>query len=129
MGSKREGFDFGEFSPRSSLLHPPSSRKAGLWRTRRRRGGCPRQPLSSRVGAAIWLGGARSLDLTSSGDFENMQTIPLGVSSLSSSRLAYGCWRVAGTWNPSEVTAQSRTEGTRAILAAYEAGYTLFDTA
>ena len=58
-----------------------------------------------------------------------MQTIPLGVSSLSSSRIAYGCWRVAGTWNPAEVTAQSRADGTRAILAAYEAGYTLFDTA
>ena len=58
-----------------------------------------------------------------------MQTIPLGVSSLSSSRLAYGCWRVAGSWNPAEVTEQSRAEGIRAILAAYEAGYTLFDTA
>ncbi len=58
-----------------------------------------------------------------------MQTIPLGASSLSISRLAYGCWRVAGTWNPAEVTAQSRAEGTRAILAAFDAGYTLFDTA
>ena len=58
-----------------------------------------------------------------------MQTIPLGVSLLRSSRLAYGCWRVAGTWNPGEVTAASRAAGLRAILAAYEAGYTLFDTA
>ena len=58
-----------------------------------------------------------------------MQTIPLGVSSLQSSRLAYGCWRVAGTWNPSEVTPESRASGYRAIIAAYEAGYTLFDTA
>src|SRR5712671_5096653 len=58
-----------------------------------------------------------------------MQTIPLGVSSLKSSRLAYGCWRVAGTWDPAEVTAQSRTVGIRAITAAYEAGYTLFDNA
>jgi len=58
-----------------------------------------------------------------------MQTIPLGVSSLSSSRLAYGCWRVAGTWNPAEVTAESRAAGRRAIIAAYEAGYTLFDNA
>ena len=46
-----------------------------------------------------------------------------------SSRLAYGCWRVAGTWNPAEVTAESRAVGRRAILAAYEAGYTLFDNA
>jgi predicted oxidoreductase len=58
-----------------------------------------------------------------------MQTTPLGVSSLKSSRLAYGCWRVAGTWNPAEVTPESRAAGCRAILAAYEAGYTLFDNA
>jgi len=58
-----------------------------------------------------------------------MQSIPIGVSLLRASRLAYGCWRVAGTWNPDEVTAASRAAGRRAILAAYEAGYTLFDTA
>src|ERR1039457_5727200 len=58
-----------------------------------------------------------------------MQTIPLGVSSLTSSRLAYGCWRVAGTWDPAEVTAASRAAGRLAILAAYETGYTLFDNA
>ena len=58
-----------------------------------------------------------------------MQTIPLGVSTLRSSRLAYGCWRVAGTWDPAEVTDTSRAAGRRAIIAAYEAGYTLFDTA
>ena len=58
-----------------------------------------------------------------------MQTTLLGVSSLRSSRLAYGCWRVAGSWNPAEVTAESRAAGRRAIIAAYEAGYTLFDNA
>jgi predicted oxidoreductase len=58
-----------------------------------------------------------------------MQTIRLGVSLLTSSRLAYGCWRVAGTWDPAEVTAASRAAGKRAIVAAYEAGYTLFDNA
>ena len=58
-----------------------------------------------------------------------MQTIPVGVSLLRSSRLAYGCWRVAGTWNPAEVTDAGRAAGRRAIIAAYEAGYTLFDTA
>src|SRR5437870_3537622 len=58
-----------------------------------------------------------------------MQTIPLGVSSLRSSRLAYGCWRVAGSWNPGEVTPASRAAGRRAIAAAYECGYTLFDNA
>jgi predicted oxidoreductase len=58
-----------------------------------------------------------------------MQTIMIGVSSLRSSRLAYGCWRVAGTWDPSKVTPESRAAGHRAIIAAYEAGYTLFDNA
>lgn len=58
-----------------------------------------------------------------------MQTILLGVSSLKSSRLAYGCWRAGGTWNPAEVTAESRAAGRKAILTAYEAGYTLFDNA
>ena len=58
-----------------------------------------------------------------------MQTIPLGVSLLTSSRLAYGCWRVAGTWDPAEVTAASRVAGRSAVIAACEAGYTLFDCA
>jgi len=48
---------------------------------------------------------------------------------LTSSRLAYGCLRIAGTWNPAEVTAISEASGQRAVLAAYEAGYTLFDHA
>jgi predicted oxidoreductase len=58
-----------------------------------------------------------------------MQTIQLGTSSLQSSRIAYGCWRVAGTWDPAQVTEESRAAGKRAIIAAYEAGYTLFDNA
>jgi len=58
-----------------------------------------------------------------------MQTIALGVSPLRSSRLAYGCWRVGGTWNPADVTPANRAAGRRAIIAAAEAGYTLFDNA
>src|SRR5438309_8036187 len=58
-----------------------------------------------------------------------MQSIPLGVSSLTASRLAYGCWRLAGSWNPLEVTDEGRAHGRRAVIAAYEAGYTLFDNA
>jgi predicted oxidoreductase len=58
-----------------------------------------------------------------------MESIQIGVSAFTSSRLAYGCWRVAGTWDPAEVTPESRTAGHRAIVAAYEAGYTLFDNA
>ncbi|OQB90707.1 MAG: Oxidoreductase YdhF [Verrucomicrobia bacterium ADurb.Bin118] len=58
-----------------------------------------------------------------------MQTLTLGVSSLVSSRLAYGCWRLAGTSKPAEVTPASRAAGKRALATAYEAGYTLFDNA
>jgi predicted oxidoreductase len=58
-----------------------------------------------------------------------MKTTSLGVSSLVSSRLAYGCWRIAGTWNPAAVTPDREVAGRRAVIAAYEAGYTLFDNA
>ena len=58
-----------------------------------------------------------------------MKSVLLGVSSLSSSRLAYGCWRLAGTWDPSKVTPEAVLNGRKAVLAAYEAGYTLFDNA
>jgi predicted oxidoreductase len=58
-----------------------------------------------------------------------MQTIQIGRSTLRSTRLAYGCWRLAGTCNPAEVTPEREATGRRAVLAAYEAGYTLFDHA
>ena len=58
-----------------------------------------------------------------------MESVSLGRSSLRSSRLAYGCWRIAGTGNPSELTPEKALAGKRAIHAAYEAGYTFFDHA
>lgn len=58
-----------------------------------------------------------------------MKTQKIGTSRLVSTRLAYGCWRLAGTWNPTEVTAAKIQAGKRAILAAYELGYALFDHA
>ncbi len=58
-----------------------------------------------------------------------MKTQPIGRTGLLATRLAYGCMRVAGTWNPAEVTAEKRAYGKQAILAAYEAGYRLFDHA
>jgi predicted oxidoreductase len=58
-----------------------------------------------------------------------MQTITLGVSSLVSSRLAYGCWRLAGTSKPAEFTPAHEAAGRRAVITAYETGYTLFDNA
>ncbi len=57
-----------------------------------------------------------------------MQTVSLGTSFLNVSRLCYGCWRIAG-WSPSEVTPAIEASARRAILAAYEAGYTFFDHA
>jgi predicted oxidoreductase len=58
-----------------------------------------------------------------------MKTVALGKSSLQSSRLAFGCWRIAGTWDPTAVTADAMDRGRQAVLAAYDAGYTLFDHA
>lgn len=52
-----------------------------------------------------------------------MKSILIGRSSLSASRLAYGCWRIA------ETEEAGCTTGRAAILAAYEAGYALFDHA
>jgi predicted oxidoreductase len=54
-----------------------------------------------------------------------MQKVSLGESKLKSSRLAYGCWRIACTGNIQEDLKTARA----AILAAVEAGYTLFDHA
>lgn len=59
--------------------------------------------------------------------FQGMQSIKIGNSSLTSSRLAYGCWRIAGWDQP--VTPDVIAAGKRAVAAAYEAGYTLFDNA
>lgn len=56
-----------------------------------------------------------------------MKSIPLA--SLKVSRMAYGCWRIAGTWDPSRVTARAEASGAKAVLAAYEAGFTFFDQA
>ena len=61
--------------------------------------------------------------------FDMMNRIRIGVSPLQTTRLAYGCWRLAGTWDPDEVTAERITRGRQAAITAYEAGYTLFDHA
>ena len=57
-----------------------------------------------------------------------MQTLQIGSSTLTASRLAYGCWRIAG-WNPDELTPEVEATGRRAVIAAFEAGYTFFDNA
>lgn len=53
----------------------------------------------------------------------------VSLSSLKVSRMAYGCWRIAGTWDPAKVTPAAQAAGRKAILAAYDAGFTLFDQA
>jgi len=58
-----------------------------------------------------------------------MKTQQLGTSKLISSRLAFGNMRCVGTWKPADVTDLRRAEGVRSHIAAYEAGYRLFDTA
>src|SRR6266496_3099955 len=58
-----------------------------------------------------------------------MQTIQVGRSSLNASRLAYGCWRIAGSWESARVTPEAEACGRRAVIAAFEAGYTFFDLA
>ena len=58
-----------------------------------------------------------------------MRTIALGQSPLQSTRLIYGCMRIAGTWNPTEIDAARRREAHAALEAAVEAGYNHFDHA
>lgn len=58
-----------------------------------------------------------------------MQTLRLGSSSLQVSRLACGGWRLAGTWDPAEVTPAAEARGRAAVHAAVAAGFTCFDLA
>jgi len=51
-----------------------------------------------------------------------VRTISLGNTPMTSSCLAYGCWRLASN-------KEDPTAGRRAVTAAYDAGYTLFDNA
>lgn len=58
-----------------------------------------------------------------------MKTQPLGQSDLVCTRLSYGNMRSPNTWDPAQATAERRAAGVRSHIAAFEAGYTLFDTA
>lgn len=58
-----------------------------------------------------------------------MRTLKLGTSSVVSSRLAYGCWRIAGVGNTADFTPDHEATGKRAAITAYETGFTLFDNA
>ena len=58
-----------------------------------------------------------------------MESITLGQSDLSTSRLAYGCWRLGGSTDVTEITEEGAMRGGAAVVAAYDAGFTLFDLA
>jgi predicted oxidoreductase len=58
-----------------------------------------------------------------------MQQIQLHGSELRCSRLAYGCWRIIAAGKAVEVTPEREGDARKAILAAYDSGYTLFDHA
>lgn len=58
-----------------------------------------------------------------------MKTQRLGQTDLTISRLSYGNMRSVATWNPAEVTADKMKTAVRSHIAAYEAGYTHFDSA
>ncbi len=58
-----------------------------------------------------------------------MNQITLGLSDLRVTRMAYGCMRIAGTWNPAEVDADRRNHAYECINAAVDAGYNFFDHA
>ncbi len=55
-----------------------------------------------------------------------MRTQTIGTSDLTSTRIAYGCWRLAGSEGGPKL---EPSVGRAAVLAAFEAGYTLFDHA
>ena len=44
-------------------------------------------------------------------------------------RMAYGCMRIAFGWEPEKVTAEDRRKGRKSVISAWEAGYRLFDHA
>lgn len=58
-----------------------------------------------------------------------MNAIRLGDGSLLTSRLSYGCWRLTGAADAERVTPEKIRHGKAAVIAAFEAGYTLFDNA
>ena len=57
-----------------------------------------------------------------------MQSVRLSDSQLLCSRMGYGCWRIAG-WEGAECTPERELHGRQAVVAAFEAGFTLFDHA
>ena len=58
-----------------------------------------------------------------------MKLISLGGTELKSTRLGYGCWRIVAGGKAVELSSDRVEDATKSIMAAYEAGYRLFDHA
>lgn len=58
-----------------------------------------------------------------------MQMVTVGQTGETISRLSYGTMRISGTWDPNALTSELIAKGKASLLAAYDAGYTLFDHA
>lgn len=58
-----------------------------------------------------------------------MKKIRLGGSQLETTRLGYGCWRIVSRVETAELTPDREVDAKGAIMAAFDAGYTLFDHA
>jgi len=58
-----------------------------------------------------------------------MKTVHIGKTGMISTRMAYGCMNIAFGWEPDKVTAEDRRKGRQAVIAAWEAGYRIFDHA
>ncbi|HQY88238.1 MAG TPA: aldo/keto reductase, partial [Tepidisphaeraceae bacterium] len=58
-----------------------------------------------------------------------MKNQTLGKTNVSVARIGFGNMRCVNTWNPAEANAERRAIGVKSHIAAYETGYTLFDTA
>ena len=58
-----------------------------------------------------------------------MKTQLLGTSGIEVTRLAYGCMRLSGTWDRTEVDSNAIENGIHAVETAVDAGYTFFDHA
>ncbi len=63
------------------------------------------------------------------GNLSFVQTVAIPHTDLVVPRLAYGCMRISGSWDPAKITAEDRAKGRIAVHAAFEAGYRLFDHA
>lgn len=58
-----------------------------------------------------------------------MTTYTIPQTELSVSRIAYGCMNIGGRWDTAPLTKAEKTAAVDVVLAAYEAGITLFDHA